>query len=236
MHQVSSNRDRICSERRASRGEIALAETKPVPNQKLRYERDRRGWSQLELADRIGTTPLNVGRWERGVTLPGPHFRQKLCEVFEKSAQELDLVPQNIDFDKATDLPLSTPAIQSSQEVRTPYWNVPYNRNLYFTSREDILAQLHDAFVNGEQPVALAQPQAISGLGGIVRHEAARVIVSCNNGVRTKPAVPPAVSLNGKAGRQQPVRSPLTTTLNRKVGSQTVRGDCYLLASKRIRS
>src|SRR5438105_3759864 len=70
-----------------------MAEVKPIPNQRLRYERERRAWSQLEVADRVGTTPDNVGRWERGVTSPGPHFRQKLCEVFEKNPQELGLVP-----------------------------------------------------------------------------------------------------------------------------------------------
>ena len=119
-------------------------------------------------------------------------------------------------------------------QAQVPIWNIPYQRNPLFTGREDVLKKLSEA-LNAGKTAALAQPQAISGLGGIVRHEAARVIVSCNNGVRTKPAVPPAVSLNGKAGRQQPVRSPLTTTLNRTVGSQTARGGCYLLASKRIR-
>jgi ribosome-binding protein aMBF1 (putative translation factor) len=43
---------------------------KPTPNQRLRRERERRAWSQQELADEVGTTPLNVGRWERGVTQP----------------------------------------------------------------------------------------------------------------------------------------------------------------------
>jgi hypothetical protein len=113
-------------------------------------------------------------------------------------------------------------------------WNIPYSRNPYFTGREEVLRRLAATLRAGET-VGISQPQAVSGLGGVVRHEAARVIVSCNNGVRTKPAVPPAVSLNGEAGRQQPVRSPLTTTLNRKVGSQTARGGCYLPASKRIR-
>src|SRR5207247_10436961 len=108
-----------------------------------------------------------------------------------------------------------------------PLWNVPYRRTAYFTGREDILKRLSDALRTSKLTV-LTQPQAISGLGGIVRHEATGVIVSCNKEVTRKPAVPPAVSLNGKAGRQQPVRSPLTTTFNREVGSQTVRRDCYL--------
>jgi transcriptional regulator with XRE-family HTH domain len=50
-----------------------------------------RGWSQQEVADMIGTSGLNVSRWERGITTPGPYFRARLCLLFGKSPQELDL-------------------------------------------------------------------------------------------------------------------------------------------------
>jgi hypothetical protein len=45
-------------------------------------------------------------------------------------------------------------------------WNVPYVRNPFFTGREDLLTQLESTLHTG-QPMALSQPQAISGLGGI---------------------------------------------------------------------
>lgn len=45
-------------------------------------------------------------------------------------------------------------------------WNVPYQRNPFFTGREDILDCLHRALY-AEQRVALSQPQGITGLGGI---------------------------------------------------------------------
>ncbi len=61
------------------------------PRQRLSAERIRRRWSQLEVADQLGTTPGNVSRWERGVTSPGPYFRRKLCELFGMSAHELGL-------------------------------------------------------------------------------------------------------------------------------------------------
>ena len=72
--------------------------------------------------------------------------------------------------------------------------------------------------------------------GEVVRREVALVIVPYDNGAITEPAVPPAVSSNGEAGRQRPVRSPLTTILNRQVDSKTVRQSCCLLASERIGS
>ena len=150
-----------------------MAETKPIPNQKLRYERERRGWSQQDVADQVGTTPLNVGRWERGVNVPGPYFRQKLSEVFEKSLQELDLVPAKTDAEKVPEAPSSVPVIAPSQDAPISIWNVPYNRNLLFTGREDILSQLREALSGEESPVALTQPQAISGLGGIGKTQTA---------------------------------------------------------------
>jgi tetratricopeptide (TPR) repeat protein/transcriptional regulator with XRE-family HTH domain len=172
---VSVNRDRYAATAgRARREAIDMTETaRPTPNKKLRYERERRCWSQQEVADRVGTTPLNVGRWERGVTSPSPHFRQKLCEVFEKTPQELGFVPENLDTDKTTVAPLSTSAVLPTQEAPAAYWNVPYNRNLLFTGREEILTQLRTALTSEGQPIALCQPQAISGLGGIGKTQTA---------------------------------------------------------------
>lgn len=65
---------------------------KPNQPNHLRYERDLRGWSQAKVAEEVGTDARSVGRWERGDTFPGPHFREKLCELFGKNAQELGLV------------------------------------------------------------------------------------------------------------------------------------------------
>src|SRR5215472_16550650 len=63
-----------------------------VPSrQRLVAERLRRRWTQQEVAEQIGTTPGNVSRWERGITSPGPYFRNKLCELFSMSAHELGL-------------------------------------------------------------------------------------------------------------------------------------------------
>ena len=45
-------------------------------------------------------------------------------------------------------------------------WNVPYHRNMFFTGREDILERLHST-LRAHQRIALTQPLAINGLGGI---------------------------------------------------------------------
>ncbi len=50
-------------------------------------------------------------------------------------------------------------------------WNVPYQRNPFFTGREDTLQLLYDALTI-DKAVALVDPQALSGLGGIGKTQA----------------------------------------------------------------
>ncbi len=56
------------------------------------------------------------------------------------------------------------------QEFCAQPWNVPFQRNPYFTGREDILKELHNA-LKSDKTAALAQ--AISGLGGIGKTQTA---------------------------------------------------------------
>src|SRR5215471_16537944 len=83
-----------------------------TPNRQLRQERELRCWSQLEVADQIGTTSLNVSRWERGITFPSPHFRQELCTLFGKSARELGLLQDETTDSHESLPPLSPPPSQ----------------------------------------------------------------------------------------------------------------------------
>ena len=58
----------------------------------LRYERERRGWSQADLASKVNSDPKTVARWERGAGLPRPYHRQALCAIFGKNAEEFGLI------------------------------------------------------------------------------------------------------------------------------------------------
>ena len=51
-------------------------------------------------------------------------------------------------------------------------WNVPYERNPFFTGREAVLQTLHQQ-LHQDRAVALSQIQAISGLGGIGKTQTA---------------------------------------------------------------
>ncbi len=59
------------------------------PNRKLQHEREIRGWSQQKVASEIDADEKRVGIWERGESIPSPFYRQKLCQLFGKNAQEL---------------------------------------------------------------------------------------------------------------------------------------------------
>src|SRR3989440_13086442 len=59
---------------------------------RIMQEREQRDWTQSEVAERIGTTRINVSRWENGITTPGPYYRQRLGELFGKSTQQLGLI------------------------------------------------------------------------------------------------------------------------------------------------
>src|SRR5579864_4960049 len=63
-----------------------------VPNERLRWARNRKGWSQAELAEQVGTSFEMVSRWERGITVPSPHYRKRLSGVLGQTPEELGLV------------------------------------------------------------------------------------------------------------------------------------------------
>ncbi len=67
--------------------------------------------------------------------------------------------------------PHSMPPMERKQDFYKP-WNVPHPRNPFFTGRKEILMQLQAALTSGGT-AALAQPQAISGLGGIGKTQTA---------------------------------------------------------------
>jgi transcriptional regulator with XRE-family HTH domain len=67
-------------------------EARFTPNEQLRQERLRRGWSRAYIAEQIGVAdPKTIGRWERGEASPSAYFLQRLCALFEIAAEGLGL-------------------------------------------------------------------------------------------------------------------------------------------------
>ncbi len=128
------------------------------PNERLKAHRLKKNWTQVYVATMIGTSDVEVSRWETGAAEPTLYFREKLCELFGTTPEALGL--------------LSSEAEQVVSKGGGSYWNVPYRRNPLFTGREEVLARLAVLLGSGQATV-LTQVGAISGLGGIGKTQVA---------------------------------------------------------------
>ena len=157
------------------------ARSESQPRVRLTEARNARGWSQQEVAERLGTTYVNVSRWERGITRPSPYFRKKLCMLFGKAEWELDLTYES---EPAAGAPVSgvaeraaasavAPAL-STGDVRTrdaapfapsPLYDpsIPLPPSIYLVGRDEELAHLRQRLLAGGS-VALT---ALNGLPGV---------------------------------------------------------------------
>ncbi|MGI9059581.1 MAG: tetratricopeptide repeat protein, partial [Ktedonobacteraceae bacterium] len=139
---------------------MQAAELSPRPRLRLTEARMQHSWSQQEVADRIGTTHVNVSRWERGITRPNPYFRRKLCALFGRSEEELELVPpppQELE----TPPIVSRPTSDSANAVYDP--TIPLLPAKQLVGRERELAQIRQRLCAGGS-VALT---ALNGLPGV---------------------------------------------------------------------
>jgi len=56
---------------------------------RLRAERDARGWTQAELAARVGVSRKTINTIENGVFVPSTLTALKIAEAFERAVEEL---------------------------------------------------------------------------------------------------------------------------------------------------
>ncbi len=129
------------------------------PNLRLKHERELRGWSQAKVAEEIDSSEKNVSRWERGVSSPQPIFRERLCRLFGKSAQELGFVG---------DESYEPPAVPSVIEQQVLAQSLPYgptipplpNEGRGLVGRQELLDTLL-------AQVCAGKSVALSGLPGV---------------------------------------------------------------------
>src|SRR5579872_6043010 len=132
-----------------------LKPKKGNPNSRLREARLRQHWSQQEVADKIGTTPNNVSRWELGLTTPGRYFRAKLNELFGKTAEDVSLFSQ---------APLETS--ETIKKAETAEWLDDPTLPLFqpLVGREALLDQLQLRLCN-TPPMSLVSLVGLPGVG-----------------------------------------------------------------------
>ena len=59
------------------------------PGDRLRRLRKAKGFTQVELAEAIGTSQPMVALYERHDAIPGPHILLKLCEVLDATPEQI---------------------------------------------------------------------------------------------------------------------------------------------------
>lgn len=136
---------------------MSVSNSPPQPRLRLIEARDQRGMSQQDVAEKINTTHVNVSRWERGITKPSPYFRRKLCVLFGKTEEELDLLPSadtSGTADTHATLSPGTPLYDSAIPLQPP---------VQLVGRDQSLAKIKQRLMTGGN-VALT---ALNGLPGV---------------------------------------------------------------------
>ncbi len=118
-------------------------------HQQLRYERERRGWSQADLAGKVNSDFKTVHRWESGKSVPRPYYRQILCDLFGKSAEELGLIEKEDES-----------AFTAPSRYREDWGEAPLGGNFY--GRDNELLQLKE-WIDDQRCHVIA----LLGIGGI---------------------------------------------------------------------
>src|SRR5579859_5242811 len=138
-------------------------------NKRLRQERELRGWSQERLAEAVGTTARTVHRWESGQAVPYPYYRERLCALFGKNAEELDLLPERDqepaeeETREASPSPLPYP-IGQAPNLFDPMIPMALTAEGFLIGRDSLLAQLMRRLGTGGSP-ALTAFYGLPGVG-----------------------------------------------------------------------
>ncbi|AKB25346.1 hypothetical protein MSMTP_1877 [Methanosarcina sp. MTP4] len=102
-------------------------------------------------------------------------FPPEITAVLDKKIQESDLSPNSqiqVIAKNSDSKPIEILPPQTIKEVNEGISNIPHLRNPRFTGREDKLKQIHEALISNNA-VALSQPVAVCGLGGIGKTQTA---------------------------------------------------------------
>ena len=83
---------------------------KPVKfAERIKYERELRGWSQARMAEELETTPNRISTWERNLALPSAYLRERLCALLDTDAQGLGLLQSRQEESATTEVKSDLP-------------------------------------------------------------------------------------------------------------------------------
>jgi transcriptional regulator with XRE-family HTH domain/tetratricopeptide (TPR) repeat protein len=88
----------------------------------LAAAREQKHWTQEDAAERFGVAVQTIWRWESGQSFPRAHFLRQICEEYGMSAEELGLVRDTKDSQKAQK---RAPVIQAQVQAPSPLFDAP---------------------------------------------------------------------------------------------------------------
>ncbi|HEX3642783.1 MAG TPA: tetratricopeptide repeat protein, partial [Ktedonobacteraceae bacterium] len=134
-------------------------------------------WSLAKLAEVLGTTTRTVSRWEQGLAVPYPYYREQLCILYDKTAEELGLLSDTKQSDVVVEeaIPPAVPSTGVPEPV-VPVVPVPHGSFLAdpaipealgstdsLLGRTNLLTQVKERLLQSNTPPLTA----LNGLPGI---------------------------------------------------------------------
>ena len=119
---------------------------KNIAKTRLQIEREKRYWTQAELAEQLGVDTITVSRWERDVQRPGSFHKGKLSKLFGQSVDN-------------SWFRLAAPDSSSS------LWSVPFQRNPFFTYDERTFSTIRERLVAAKGSTSILTVSGIGGMG-----------------------------------------------------------------------
>src|SRR5579859_1295 len=137
-----------------------------VPNKSLRDARVARGWTQAELAEKIGCHTKLIHLWERGLTLPSPFYVKRLCRTLRKDAKTLGLVPDDSELVNTSG---NAPIVQEDAEIQEELQSIfdpamPLLPDKAFVGREKDIVAIKQQ-LRGRGNIALTVLNGLPGVG-----------------------------------------------------------------------
>ncbi|MBV9258504.1 MAG: AAA family ATPase [Ktedonobacteraceae bacterium] len=106
-------------------------EKRIVSRPQLKYERERRGWTLDHVATLINCPdPHMIARWERGTTAPSPRYRQALCELFGKDAEQLGFISREPEKKKEQSVDQPLQEVGEEHSIVRPHTHFFFNEKL----------------------------------------------------------------------------------------------------------
>jgi len=131
---------------------------------RLRQEREQRGWSQEKVAEELGVDRVTVSRWERGISLPYPYYREKLSILFEKDVQELGILDENEEEDLSHQLPAPPPLNAQQDFIYDPAIPSSLMNVHRLVGRADVLEKLKRHLLSQDRS-PITTLQGLPGVG-----------------------------------------------------------------------